>query len=257
MCATAYRPSLSGPTARSHPQSQQATSRHVTRPPRWPSLCLVSLDRTPWKLALFDLDGTLVNTIDLIVQGFTHAYAEVLGVDIPRRKVLTFIGLPMPEVMAVEAPEQSAAMQASYYAYIDAHHDEMVRAYPGMVELVGELAERGVKTAVVTAKRTPLATHGLRLTGFPETISVVSGMEDTLKHKPEPEPLLAGLAKVGVAPADAVYIGDAIYDLQAAAAVPMDAIGVSWGAGEDDALADQHPLALVNSAAQLRSVLLG
>ncbi|SER77370.1 pyrophosphatase PpaX [Propionibacterium cyclohexanicum] len=217
----------------------------------------MSDDHPAWKLALFDLDGTLVNTIDLIVQGFTEAYAQVLGVDIPRRKVLTFIGLPMPDVMAAEAPEHSEQMQDCYYAYINAHHDEMVRPYPGMVELVTELAERGVQTAVVTAKRTPLATHGLRLTGYPETISVVSGMEDTVKHKPEPEPLLAGLAKVGVQPSEAVYIGDAIYDLQAAAAVPMDAIGVTWGAGEEAAMADQRPMAMVNSAAELRRALLG
>lgn len=221
------------------------------------ALCLVSKLGARWELVLFDLDGTLVNTIDLIVQGFTHAYAEVLGTDIPRKKVLAFIGLTMPEVMAREAPQRADELQASYYAYIAAHHDEMVHPYPGMVELVSELAAHGVQTAVVTSKRVAMATHGLRITGYPDTINVVSGMEDTSRHKPDPEPLRAGLDKVGMDAREAVYIGDAIYDLQAAAAVPMDAVGVTWGAGDNVAMADQHPLALVDSSAELRRVLLG
>ncbi|MFT8395249.1 HAD family hydrolase [Propionibacterium sp.] len=217
----------------------------------------MSPTRLRWKLALFDLDGTLVNSLDLIVDGFTHAFHEVLGVDLPREKVLTFIGLPSPDVMTAEAPDRAAELQDSYRSWVDAHHDDMVRAYDGMPELARELAAHGMKTAVATAKRTPLAAQGLHVTGFPDTISVVCGMEDTVKHKPEPEPLLLGLKNVGIAPQDAVYIGDAIYDLQAAAAVPMDGIGVTWGAGDNAELAEQKSIALVDTSSELRDILLG
>lgn len=211
----------------------------------------------PWKLILFDLDGTLINSIDLVVAAWQHASDEVLGKSLTREDVLPWIGLPLTDTMAEQGGEKVDALRASYDDYMMANHDDMVTAFPGLPEMIDDLAVYDVGTAVVTAKGRKLAERGLRVAGYPETLHVAAAMEDTREHKPNPAPLLAALAHEGAHASDAVYVGDAIYGLQAAEAAGIPAIGVTWGAGKSEALHQQRAVAFADAPDELRALLLG
>jgi pyrophosphatase PpaX len=211
----------------------------------------------PWKLVLFDLDGTLINSIELVADAWTHAVETVVGRHPERDEVLSWIGLPLTQTAADQGGDKAAALQSAYSARIETNHDRMVNAFAGMPELVTDLAVAGLGTAVVTAKGRTLADRGLRVSGYPETLHIAAAMEDTAEHKPNPAPLLAALAHEGAHAADAVYVGDAVYDLQAAEAAGIPAIGVTWGAGKSEALRQQRALAFVDTPDELRARLLG
>lgn len=208
-----------------------------------------------WPVVLFDLDGTLADTVPLIVASYRHAFETVLGVDVPESEILPYIGLTLTQVFS--AWERPAELEAVYREFNLAHMDQMVRPYPGVREVVEELAQAGVIVGVVTAKRRDAARRSLDAVGYSQDLLLAACFEDTPKHKPDPAPLLSAMAHLRVPKSSVAYVGDAIYDVQAAKAAGVAQISVLWGAGDPDALAAEGPTAVVSDAGQLRSLLLG
>ena len=119
------------------------------------------------------------------------------------------------------------------------------------------LADAGVRCAVATSKRRETARLALEGVGIADVIEVVAGLEDTTRHKPEPDPLLHAAATLGVEPAACVYVGDATVDVLAARAAGMAAVAVTWGAGERAALVAAGPDAVLDTVPDLTAYLLG
>ena len=119
-----------------------------------------------------------------------------------------------------------------------------------------ELSASGATIGVVTSKRHVSATNTLRAAGLDGHLPLLVAMEDTAVHKPNPEPLLLALQRLGVRATDCVYIGDAVVDVQAAKAAGMASIAVTWGAGERAYLLAAGPLAIVDTMEELRAHLL-
>ena len=117
---------------------------------------------------LFDFDGTIANTIDLIIATFEHTCREVLGFTPEREKIVATFGLPLPEAMIALSgkPELVETMRDTYREYNNAHHDDMIRPIPGVKETLEQLKAQGIKLAVVTSKKPPSvcadATQGRR-----------------------------------------------------------------------------------------------
>lgn len=210
-----------------------------------------------WPVVLFDLDGTLLNTIDVIVASYTYAWDKVTGRQITRAEVLPGIGRTLRDVFADEAPEHADELVQVYMDHNAAHLEAMVTRYDGIAELVADLVAAGVKTGVVTSKLRRTALPAMRLAGLPPETVLACGADDTELHKPDPMPLLTGLKVLDAPVAGSVYVGDAIHDLAAAAAAGMDGIGVTWGAGQPDELRAQPSVAVVDTVDQLRALLLG
>ncbi|WP_316670842.1 HAD hydrolase-like protein [uncultured Propionibacterium sp.] len=211
----------------------------------------------PYELVLFDLDGTLINSIDLIVATWQHLGRAILGTEPTREEITPLIGLPLLEAAARLAPERPAEVVQLYREWNVGHHDEYVTACTGMVGLVGRLKDAGLHAGVVTAKMRSLAERGLRVCGYGGLIEVACAVEDTARHKPAPEPLLTGVTRMDGSPGSAAYVGDAVWDLRAARAAGMPGIGVTWGAGGAGELRAERPLAVVDTADQLGALLLG
>ncbi|MGB3594313.1 MAG: HAD-IA family hydrolase [Ornithinimicrobium sp.] len=212
-----------------------------------------------WPVVLFDLDGTLADTVDLIVASYEHALQEVLDARVPTPKIRTWIGRPLRAAVVEAFPDQADRIDDVVTAYRQwnlAHHDEMIEQVPGMVGLLEELIAGGARMGVVTSKMNRTAAHGLRAVGLDGQIRVLSGQEQTERHKPHPEPLLHAAHLLGADPGECVYIGDATVDLQAAHTAGMASIGVTWGAGRRDDLHDEGPVAVVDDVRELASVLL-
>jgi pyrophosphatase PpaX len=211
-----------------------------------------------WPVVLFDLDGTLADTVDLIVASYRHALAVVLDAELPERELRSWIGRPLRSTVAEAFPEQADRVEEVVRVYREwnlDHHDEMIREIPGVDELLADLEARGARLGVVTAKIAQTADLGLRATGLHPRISVLAGAETTDRHKPEPDPLLHACRTLDVEPGECVYVGDSVYDLQAARAAGMAAIGVTWGAGRREDLTAESPDAVVDEVDELRSLL--
>jgi pyrophosphatase PpaX len=200
------------------------------------------------KAALFDFDGTLVDTTELIYQSMRHATGEVLGRnDLPREVLMANVGQPMPRQMELLDAGRAEELLESYRLYNDEHHDSLIRAFPGVEGSLARLRSAGVKIAVVTSKRRPSVEMDLkRFRGLGEVVDRFVTMEDTEEHKPLPGPLLKGLELLGGVPKEeAAYVGDSPFDVAAARAAGVKSVAVSWGAFSEDTLREAAPDHLV------------
>jgi pyrophosphatase PpaX len=178
---------------------------------------------------LFDLDGTLVDTKELIVTSFAKASMEVLGEPIPAEKLLPLIGIPIIRQVEILAPGFEQELIETYRAINDELHDELIAYYDGTREMLEELRVQGKRLGVVTSKRKQPALEALQSFDLQDYFEFIVGMEETQKHKPEPEPLLLGAKLLDAAGEPCVYIGDSPYDMQAGRAANMYTIAANWG----------------------------
>jgi pyrophosphatase PpaX len=199
------------------------------------------------KAALFDFDGTLVDTTELIYQSMRHATGEVLGKDLPREILLANVGQPLPRQMEIIDAECAEALLESYRLHNEEHHDALIQEFPGVEDSLARLRSAGVKIAVVTSKRRFSVRMALEsFPGLGEVVDHFVTMEDTTEHKPDPEPLLKGLEFLGgIPPEEAAYVGDSPFDVAAARAAGITSVAVSWGAFSEDTLRSAEPDHLV------------
>lgn len=204
---------------------------------------------------LFDLDGTLANTIPLIVASYNHALSSVVGQALPEEEIKSWIGRPLVETFDAW-PEHQVELDRIYRAWNLANHDDLIQEYAGVPALLADLAAAGVARGVVTSKRRSTAAAALQAVGIAEWVEILAALEDTDRHKPHPEPLLLGAARLGADPSVCVYVGDAVVDVVAARAAGMAAVAVTWGAGQPGQLKAAEPDFLVETVEDLRLVLL-
>ena len=208
-----------------------------------------------WPVVLFDLDGTLADTIGLIVASYNHAFRTVLGVERDEAEIRAWIGRPLLESFAAVAPAHAVELDEVYRAWNIAQTESLLREYEGVRELVTDLSGAGVQVGVVTSKRRHTALMALRGVGLEGLVPLLATLEDTKRHKPLPDPLLHAVSGLGAEPASCVYVGDAVVDVEAARAAGLGAIAVTWGAGLASDLHAAAPDALAHSVADLRQVL--
>ena len=208
-------------------------------------------------VVLFDLDGTLADTIPLIVASYQHAFRTVLAEEVAEARARAWIGRPLLPALLEESPEHGDELDRVYREWNLANTARLIRRYQGVPELLTELTAAGVTCAVATSKRRETARLALVGVGIDGLVDVVAALEDTAAHKPAPDPLLYAAATLGVDPAECVYVGDATVDMLAARAAGMSAVAVTWGAGERAALEATHPDAVVDTVHDLAAYLLG
>ncbi|MGQ0647017.1 MAG: HAD family hydrolase [Gemmatimonadaceae bacterium] len=210
-----------------------------------------------FRVVLFDLDGTLVDSIELIVRSAEHAFGAALGRVPPRTEIMAGIGQPLVTQFGgyAESEQQLDSLVQAYRVYQLAHHDVLTRPYDGVNDAVQWLSGEGRALGVVTSKVEVLAHRALNHVGLDPFFDVVVGIESTKRHKPNPEPLLFAMSQLGAEPAETVYVGDSPFDLQAARAANVASIAVTWGAFTEASLRSEQPSLVARSAAELRSQL--
>lgn len=179
---------------------------------------------------LFDLDGTLVDSIALLLASMEYSY-EGRTLRPPVDEWLALIGTPLDAMLArwaVDAADVDA-LRARYREHQLAKHDEMIKLYPGMVEAVRALHGAGHPLAVVTSKLEVGARRALKLADIEDCFDVVVGIDQTTKHKPDPEPVWYALEKLGVPRERALFVGDSTHDMQAGRAAGVTTVAVLWG----------------------------
>ena len=209
-----------------------------------------------WATVLFDLDGTLADTIPLIVASYQHAFRTVLAEEVEEARARAWIGRPLLPALLEERPDHGHELDRVYREWNLANTSRLIRRYAGVPEMLDALTAAGVRCAVATSKRRETARLALDAVGITGLVDVVAALEDTTRHKPSPEPLLHAAAALGADPATCVYVGDAVVDVHAARAAGMAAVAVTWGAGEREALEASGPDAVVGTMAGLTAYLL-
>lgn len=212
---------------------------------------------TRWRWVLFDLDGTLANTIPLIIASYDHATRRILGSGTDSGEARSWIGETLRHTFHTRYPDHAQALIDAYVEFNLRQMGALIESYPGMTGLISELSAAGVGLGVATSKRRHAAELTLEHVGLGGAIAVTVAMDDTEVHKPDPTPLLLALERLGAVAADAVYVGDAVVDVRAAEAAGMASIAVTWGAGDLDQLRAAAPTALATTVAELRALLLG
>jgi pyrophosphatase PpaX len=197
------------------------------------------------RAVLFDLDGTLIDTVELIRVSFRYATEKVLGEALPDELTMANVGQPLRTQFEDLAPGRADELTRVYREFNRAHHDELARSYPGTVEALQAIAAHGIPMGVVTSKGAEGARRGLDLFGLSGFFEVVVSADDVPIHKPDPYPLRAAASLMGVPLEYCVYIGDSPHDMQAAVSGGAIAVAALWGAfTENDVLAPDPPFAL-------------
>lgn len=210
-----------------------------------------------WPTVVFDLDGTLADTVDLIVQSYQHALRSVRGTEEDPDVIRSWIGRTLRDVFTEYDPEHAAALTSAYLLWNEAHTDRLIRPYPGVRELLVDLAEAGLRVGVATSKRRGSARRAMDALSLTEHVQLLVGLEDTSVHKPDPAPVRLAVERLGGDPGKSVYVGDAVVDVLAGQAAGTATIAVAWGAGMVEALRLARPDELADDAGQLRRLLLG
>jgi pyrophosphatase PpaX len=179
---------------------------------------------------LFDLDGTLVDSIELLVASMEYSF-EGRALRPTVDEWLVLIGTPLDKMLARWAADAADVelLRARYREHQLAKHDEMIKLYPGMVETVRALHAAGHPLAVVTSKLEVGARRALKFAKVEECFTAVVGIDHTAKHKPEPEPVWHALELLGVPCERAVFVGDSTHDMEAGRAAGVATVAVLWG----------------------------
>jgi pyrophosphatase PpaX len=215
-----------------------------------------SISGVRYDTVLFDLDGTLIDSGELILASFRHATRSVLGRVIPDEVLMANVGGHGIHAQMREFDEERADELVRVYREHNTGIYGGVRVFPGIEEVLERLHGEGRKLGVVTVKSRRTVDVTFDVLPLHRYLRVVVTAEDTERHKPDPEPLLLALERLGASAATAVYVGDSPFDIRAAKAASMTAIAVGWGKIHPPArLQAEGPDHLVRTPAELADVL--
>jgi pyrophosphatase PpaX len=183
---------------------------------------------TRLRIVLFDLDGTLIDSTELIVSSFEHTY-RAMGRVMTLEQIKADLGMPLRDTLAryFRHEELERALQ-TYLTFNLERHDEGIRQMAGVAALVHRLSAGGLRLGVVTSKMRDTALRGLRLCHLDRPFEVVVAKEDTRRHKPDSEPLIYALAAFEADAAACAYVGDTPLDVEAARGAGVRAVAALW-----------------------------
>jgi pyrophosphatase PpaX len=180
---------------------------------------------------LFDLDGTLIDSIQLILASYHHTLAQHGYDPVPDAEWLRGVGTPLRTQLGpwARTPDQMEALVATYRDYNLSHHDRMIRVFPGIPPLVRSLQARGRRMGVVTSKNRDGTRRGLRLAGLEDAFEVLVCADDVAHPKPHPEPVERAVAPLDADPGSTLFVGDSIHDLHSGREAGVLTGAVLWG----------------------------
>jgi pyrophosphatase PpaX len=183
------------------------------------------------RAVLYDFDGTLADSTELTMRCYRHTMRTHLGGVPPDDAWLSGFGTTLEAQMRRfgRTSDEVRAMLDTYRTYQNAVHDDLLRPFPDAAETVAELERRGYGLAIVTSKRRRVAMRGMELCGLVRHFDVIVTPEDVAEAKPHPEPVLFALQKLGVAPHEALFVGDSPHDVAAGRAAGTRTAAALWG----------------------------
>jgi pyrophosphatase PpaX len=194
---------------------------------------------------LFDLDGTLLDSRDAVIDAVMYTAEHYLPGMFTREQLLARFGESFDDFLASEVAPHTKAFNreeifGTFFAYVDEHHDRQIRLFPRVKEGLQALRGAGYQLAVVTNKQRTYTVRGLQIAGILNLFDAIVTIDDVRKGKPSAEPLQIAMNKLNVRPDEAVMVGDSKYDLLAAKAAGVKSVLLQWYGTEPtiEAMAD-------------------
>lgn len=195
------------------------------------------------RAVLWDLDGTLIDSIPLIVESFRHTYRVHFGVDDPSIDWVAGIGRPLRDQLGDHARDD-AELEAMIETYVEhnlTNHDRMAQPFEGAADTVRRLDSEGIKQAIVTGKRRRGTTYGVRLLGVGDVLDVWVCADDVERGKPDPMSVLRALELLEVDASEAIFVGDSPHDMEAGRRAGVKTAAAAWGPFPIEALQPHKP----------------
>lgn len=210
------------------------------------------------KAVIFDLDGTLLDTLGDLTEAVNHGLTAHGLPTRTKAEVRSFIGDGVRELIARACPAAATqamrdAVLAEYLPHYAAHNMDLTIPYEGVIDLLTDLRQQGIHTAVVSNKH-DTAAQALCAHYFDGLLDLAVGGSDARPLKPAPDNLLYAMEQLGVTADEVWYVGDSVQDVMTARAAAVKCAAVTWGFQDADRLAAEHPTALADTAAELRSL---
>lgn len=202
------------------------------------------------KAVLFDFDGTLINTNDLIFKSYEVAFEKVLNRKIGMNEILKLYGKPLYSSLT-KYGEKGEWLYKIYREFNEIHHDEMAKPFEGVYEGIKLLRQKGYPIGIVTSKRLHMVKRGLKIINLAEEFDIIVTPDDTEKTKPDPEPIFCGCKKINMPPENVLYVGDSIFDMKAAESAKSPLCAVKYSVTPHKELLKFNPLYFVESILEL------
>jgi pyrophosphatase PpaX len=204
---------------------------------------------------LFDLDGTIVDTNELIIQAFLYALEGKTPEPITREFLSMNMGRPLIEQMKrFTGQEDVDDVIATYREFHVRRHDELVADFPHVREVLTELHDRGIRMGVVTSKVRKTTGMSLELYGLDQLMSVIVTIDDVVNAKPHAEPVLKALEALGADPSRTLMVGDSSYDILSGQAAGVRTAGVSWSLKGAEYLSGYKPDYMLHDMRELLEI---
>jgi pyrophosphatase PpaX len=204
---------------------------------------------------LFDLDGTIVDTNELIIESFLHVLNDKLAMQITRDQLIPLMGGPLVDQFQYFTGRSNVDQQvADYRKYNLMRHDEMVSVFPYVNEVVQAFAKHGVKMGVVTTKMRDTTKRVLQMFDLLPYMQTIITLDDVVHAKPHPEPVQRALAALQAEPTETVMVGDSSFDIISAQQAGVWSAGVAWSLKGATALAVYHPDWMLNDMRDLYDI---
>lgn len=212
-----------------------------------------------FRAILFDLDGTLIDSIGLILSSYHHTLETHGFPPVSDAEWLAGVGTPLRVQLSrwANSPEEMDRLVETYRNHNLANHDAMVRPYPGIASLVTRIRAAGYRTGIVTSKNQEGTRRGLRLAGLEAQMEVLVCADSVTNPKPHPEPVLLAMQLLGSTPEETLFVGDSIHDLHSGRAAGARTGAVLWGPFDRSDLASGQPDYWLEQPEDLERLLLG
>jgi len=207
---------------------------------------------------LFDFDGTIMDTNDIIIKSWQHTFQTLEGRERSLEEILETFGEPLRITMERILPDFDTEKAIEIYrSYQFEHYRELIELFPGMKELIEGLKQEGYKLGVVTSRLRNSTEIGLKKYGLIGCFGTIVTADDTNKHKPDPEPIRIALKKLNSEPQETIMIGDSMFDVLCAQNAGVEAVLVSWAMATDaqSRLQDVKPEHVIEKAEEIWTIL--
>lgn len=202
---------------------------------------------------LFDLDGTILDSNELIYASFLHTFNHY-KYSFTKEEIMSFNGPPLIETFTNIDPERAELMIETYRKHNHEVHHDYVKLFPNVIETIEVLKDNQIQMGIVTAKMRESVNMGLEITGLDRYFETIVTIDDVTHPKPHPESVIKAMTALNGEPSTTLMVGDNYHDIQAGQNAGVRTAGVAWSLKGRDFLASYHPTYMLEDMRDLLEI---